>query len=70
MNRDEYTLEKLGPTVTCRVAARVLGCSPSTISRMCRKGRLKAAQAGVGKRRTHWRINTTDLLVYARMLAE
>lgn len=63
-----YSVETLGATVTRRQAARILKCAPCTISRLCYAGRLKASQAGIGRKRTHWRISTTDLLEYARLL--
>lgn len=62
-----YCEEVLGPTVTRKVAARILKCSPTTITRMCRDGRLAASQAGVGTRRVHLRIKTADLLAYAKL---
>ena len=50
----------LGYMLSCDESARILGCSPRTIARMCERGTLKACRAG-----NRWRINRDALLAYA-----
>lgn len=62
-NQEQYTdseIAALPPIIDVDQAARVLGCSGRTVSRMCKGGVLKHCKAG-----NMYRINRDALLAYA-----
>lgn len=59
----QYTRDQimnLPPIIGAEDAARVIGCSPRTVTRMCENGKLKHCKAG-----NRYRINCSALLEYA-----